>query len=341
MPAVDRLQEGGDSLKILFVIPSKKIDTAQSMSFVKRLARALEEQGAHVDVMLSVKSGNPLDFVKQGMELRRMAGQGRPDIVVAQYGTFTGLLVALFAPRPRIITYRGSDLNPTPSEHPLYVLAKHAASHSASFFADGIVCVSREVAGRLLFKKPVEIIPSSTDTDLFRPADKNECRTILGWDLNVPLALFFAGNNPGKKRLDLALEVEARLRQESSGVEMKLVRDEVPLAQVPVYLNAADCLVYLSDFEGSPNLIREACACATPIVTVPVGDVGEVLVNVTPARIVGRDATEIAAAVREVAGLQVRSNGREKALCYSNEITARRTLDFYGRIISAYRAATT
>jgi len=326
-------------LKIQFVIPSRKIDTPQDMSFIKRLARALEEQGAQVDVMLSVKSGNPMNFVRQGMELRKRVGQGRPDIVVAQYGTFTGLLVAFFAPRPRIITYRGSDLNPTPSEHWLYVLAKQLASHSASFLSDGIVCVSHELAGRLICRKPVEIIPSSTDTDLFRPADRSECRKMLGWDPNLPTALFFAGNNPGKKRLDLALTVEEILRKKFSGIVMKIIRHEIPLEQVPVYLNAADCLVYLSDFEGSPNLIREACACSTPIVTVPVGDVREVLAGVIPSRIVERDPEVIANAVYEVSVQQTRSNGREKAMSYSNEITARKTLDFYGRIISAYRAA--
>jgi len=321
-------------LNILFVIPSMKIDTPHSMSFVKRLSRAIEEQGAHVDTMLSVRSGNPMNFLKLGMELRKRVAKERPDIVVAQYGTFTGLLVALFAPRPRIMTYRGSDLNPTPSENRLYVLAKHLASHIASFFADGIICVSNELVGRLLCKKPVEVIPSSTDTELFRPMDRAECRKALGWKLDVPTALFISGDDPGKKRLDTALEVDNLIAGNPYGVQLKIIREKVPLSQMPVHLNAADCLVYLSDFEGSPNLIREACACATPIVTVPVGDVLEVLSDVAPARIVDRDSRKIAEAVIELTRLQVRSNGRDKAHCYSNGLTALKTLNFYRRILS-------
>jgi len=323
-------------LKILFVIPSKKIDNPQSMSFVKRLAKAIEAQGAHVSVMPTVKSRNPLNFIKQGKEVRNRVLQIQPDIVVAQYGTFTGLMVALFAPRPKIITYRGSDLNPTPSENRLYVFLKHLASHAASFYCDGIVCVSNESVRRLICKRPVAIIPSSTDIEHFKPADRDECRKMLGWELNVATALF-VGNDPGKKRLDLALEVEKHLQQKSSAIEMKVIRDEIPLAQMPVYLNAADCLVYLSCFEGSPNLIREACACNAPIVTVPVGDVVDVLENVVPSRVVERDASTIADAVHELANLQTRSNCRAKALCYSNDIIARRTLNFYGKVISAYK----
>jgi len=320
------------------VIPSKKIDTPQNMTFAKRLAKALEEQGSQVDIMMCVKSGNPLKFTKQVQALRLRIAQDKPDLVVAQYGTFTGLLVALFAPSPRIITYHGSDLNPTPSEHKLYVFLKHLASHAASFLCDGIVCVSNELAGRLHSKRPVVVIPTSTDLDLFKPIDRDACRTNLGWDLHVPIALFLVGNNAGKKRLDLALDVEEKLRKKSSQVVMKVIRDEVPLSQVPVYLNAADCLIYLSDYEGSPNLIRDACACGTPIVTVPVGDVKEVLAEVTPSRVVERDTDLIAEAVNELSALQTRSNGRAKALCYSNEITARKTLNFYDRIISTYRA---
>jgi glycosyltransferase involved in cell wall biosynthesis len=263
-----------------------------------------------------------------------LAKTSRPDLVVAQYGTFTGLLVALFAPRPIVITYRGSDLNPTPSENRLYVLLKHLASHIASFFADGIVCVSSEVAGRLRCRKPVEIIPSSTDTDLFRPMDRDKCREELGWDLKAPTALFISGDDPGKKRLDMAEEVSQLIAGNSDGILMRIVRERLQISQVPLYLNAADCLVYLSDFEGSPNLIREACACATPVVTVPVGDVREVLDGVAPSTIVERDARKIADAVMELSRLQLRSNGRDKALCYSNEATAQKALEFYKKIVS-------
>jgi glycosyltransferase involved in cell wall biosynthesis len=324
-------------VKALLVIPGIKNDTPQIMSFIKRLAGALEAQGANICTMKCVKGANPLSFFMQGVELRRLVAKFKPDVVVAQYGTFTGLLVALFAPSPKIITYRGSDLNPTPSESRLYVFFKHLASHLSSFFADGIVCVSQEVAGRLLCNKPLEIIPSSTDIELFRPLDRSECRKMLGWERNVPIALFFAGNDPEKKRLDLALRISRIIENSTGEIQFKVIKKELPLAEVPLYLNAADCLVYLSDYEGSPNLIREACACGTPIVTVPVGDVKEVLAEVSPSKIVERDIEEIVDTVCNLAKLQCRSNGRDKVLCYSNERIAQKTLAFYRTVINSKR----
>jgi glycosyltransferase involved in cell wall biosynthesis len=45
--------------------------------------------------------------------------------------------------------------------------------------------------------------------------------------------------------------------------------------QVPLWLNASDCLILTSEHEGSPNIVKEALACNRPIVSVDVGDVAE------------------------------------------------------------------
>jgi glycosyltransferase involved in cell wall biosynthesis len=207
----------------------------------------------------------------------------------------------------------------------------------ASFLVDGIICVSQELKGRLYCRKQdIAIIPSSTDTELFRPLDQTECRSRLGWASDKAIAVFFGGTNPRVKRLDTALIVKQALCSHNTSIELRIVREVIPHGDMPVYLNAADCLVLLSSFEGSPNLVREACACNTPVVTVPVGDVCEVLRDVVPSQIVDRNIDEIAAAVARVAALKTRSNGRERMKRFSNEITAMRTTKFYTRIVAKY-----
>jgi len=326
-----------DVRSILFVIPGRNNDSALSMSFAKRLAKSIAAQGSFVDTFVVGKTLNPFEFIKQGVKLRSRVKSVGADVVVAQYGTFTGFLVALFAPRPRIVTFRGTDLNPAPTENGLYVFFQHLASHVASFLVDGIICVSQELRERLYCRKQdIAIIPSSTDTELFRPLTQAECRYRLGWAIDKPIALFFAGSNSRVKRLDIAVEIEKLLWSRDTSIELKIVREAISQHDMPIYLNSADCLVLLSNFEGSPNLVREACACNTPVVTVRVGDVCEVLRDVVPSQIVERDINELTEAVCRMTALRKRSNGRDHVQQFSNEITARRTIKFYSRIIAKY-----
>ena len=44
---------------------------------------------------------------------------------------------------------------------------------------------------------------------------------------------------------------------------------------IPYYMNSADCILFTSIQEGSPNVIKEALACNIPIVSTNVGDVKE------------------------------------------------------------------
>jgi teichuronic acid biosynthesis glycosyltransferase TuaC len=321
---------------IVFVIPSPKVDTPYSMSFAKRLARGIQALGVEVHLFRVVKSANPWQFVNQGLTLRRFFRETRSQLVVAQFGSYTGLLTALFSPSPVVVTYRGSDLNPEPNTPRPVVWAQHAFSHVASLLADAIVCVSRELAGRLRVRRQLEVIPSPTDIESFAPADRSECRAALGWNLEGTMAIFIPGANPNLKGIDMARQVARELRVRKSAVELLIVERQLSAHEVMLNLNAADALLFLSRYEGSPNLVREACACNTPVVSTAVGDVKEVLDGVHPSKIVERDAKALADALESVTHLGVRSNGRERVSSYATSIISRRTLDFYERVAAVH-----
>jgi teichuronic acid biosynthesis glycosyltransferase TuaC len=323
----------GEKITVVFVMPSKKIDTPQVMSFVKLLVIGLTNLGLQIHVFKSVKSINILNFFRQGSEIKKLIRDVNPDIVVAQYGTYAGLLVAFFGRRPRIITYRGADLNPEPHTNGLLSAMQHLASHIASLFADGIVCVSQELAEKLIVNVRCEIIPSPTDIVLFQPKDQRECRKMLGWEEDKHIAVFFGGNNPKLKEIGLAYEVKEELVRRKSFLELRILELEIPITQMPVYLNSADCLLFLSRYEGSPNIIRDACACNLPVVTTPVGDVKIVLRDIVPKYIVPRNVNDLADALEEVCRFRPRSNGREHIMKYSTEVISQRTYDFYKEVI--------
>jgi glycosyltransferase involved in cell wall biosynthesis len=99
--------------------------------------------------------------------------------------------------------------------------------------------------------------------------------------------------------------------------------------RVPIFLNAADCLLLTSPWEGSPNIVKEAVACNLAVVSVDVGDVREQLAGVNPSRIVSTVPEEIARGVLEIVSSPSRSNGREKLKAISSDTVAQRILAVY------------
>ncbi|MGO8877948.1 MAG: glycosyltransferase [Desulfomonilaceae bacterium] len=319
--------------KILFVTPYVGIDTPQTLPFAKLLMAAMSDLGIEVMNLPVSKTVNPLRIIEQIKSLRRLIRTFKPQIVVASYGTYTGLLVAIFSQGPKVVIYRGSDLNPQPSMPKAYRFAQHTASHIASFLVDGIICVSNELLKRLwVTNKPCAIIPDPTNLGLFQPLCREDCRIKLGWDADSAIAVFFGFGGRKEKRTDLATIIQNKILTSGSNVELKIIF-EAPLSQMPVYLNAADCLLFLSDSEGSPNLIRDACACNLPIVSVRVGDVDDVLKSVTPSKIVQRDVDAITEQVINIAKLRTRSNGREHVMQYGKEIITRKHIEFYSSFL--------
>jgi glycosyltransferase involved in cell wall biosynthesis len=105
-----------------------------------------------------------------------------------------------------------------------------------------------------------------------------------------------------------------------------LGRPDVALA-----LNAADVLVVASVREGSPLTVREALACTTPVVAVPVGDLATVLAGLPGCAVVERDAGALADGIR--AALDA---GRDVSLRHRAEETSRDAV--VHRVVGVYEA---
>jgi hypothetical protein len=158
------------------------------------------------------------------------------------------------------------------------------------------------------------------DTELFQPMPRAEARKRLGWDLGTPVVLFNAGHDAGNKRLDLADAAVTLTRRAVPELRMEVTAGGVPPDQMPLLLNAVDCLLVTSDAEGSPSVVQEAIATNLPVVSVDVGDVAERLQGITCTRVVGREPEALAAALRHILKACERSNGRSRVreICSSH-----------------------
>lgn len=319
-------------MKVLQVIPGEEHGPAYI--FIKRQVDALERAGVVVDrfFLESRTSGRVLLS-----ELRRFKAQARtfqPDLVHAQYGTMTSFFCLVGWGGPLVVSFRGSDITRDYDIGRVREEVGHVLSHLSSLRAQGVICVSRNLLDGLWFKlarRRAVIIPSAVDIELFKPQPQAEARRTLGWDPEEKIAVFNIGRAPARKRLDLAQGAVAVAQKKYPRLRLATMNIDVPAGQVPLWMNAGDCLLMTSDAEGSPNVVKEAMACNLPVISVDVGDVRERLERVTPSRIVARDPEALGAAVIEILDTNRRSNGREAvAKDLTEDVMVRHVLEVYG-----------
>jgi glycosyltransferase involved in cell wall biosynthesis len=238
-------------------------------------------------------------LLAEAKRFRRVSRIFQPDIVHAHFGTMTAFFTVLVSRSlPVVITYRGSDLNPAKS---LRAALGRTLSQLAALGATRMVCVSSKLRDNLWWRKGrVTVLPSGVDTHLFRPVPRAEARTQLAWPAESPVVLFNAGHDAANKRLDLARASIVHLQRELPDARLEVLAGAVPPERIPLFMNAADCLLVTSDAEGSPTVVQEALATHLPVVSVEVGDVAERLHDVPGCSIAARDPRALAQALLAV-----------------------------------------
>jgi glycosyltransferase involved in cell wall biosynthesis len=143
--------------------------------------------------------------------------------------------------------------------------------------------------------------------------------------------LFCDANEECVKRRDLA-EAAVVYAGKKIGRSIKLfVLRKIEPEEVPIFLNAANCLLVTSEREGSPNIVRESLACNLPVVSVAVGDVPELLAgDPESGRIVSRDAVALGDSIADLVSRPRPSNLPKLIYTYSTNHIA-------GRIAALYR----
>ena len=299
--------------------------TAETRFFRQQVA-GLRERGVEIDV-LSVPTSAEFDYGTDAgrtvVEYLRFvpmvwrASLGTYDLVHANYGLTAP--AAVLQPRlPVVLSLWGTDLMGRYSE-----LSKWCARH-----ADAVVVMSEEMAEYL--DRDASVIPHGVDLDLFHPRPKRETRAALGWAEEGYHVLFPYPKTRGVKNFDRAERVvDTAATRLDEPITLQTVSGE-PHERMPLYHNAADCLLLTSDREGSPNAVKEAMACNTPVVATDVGDVRERLATVTPSYVRKSDEG-LAAGLVDVLDSGESSNGRRAV----EELTPARTAR---QLESVYRA---
>lgn len=296
-----------------------------SFIFARRQVESLTRLGIEVSVFHLGSRTDPRLVLNEWIRLRRAIKEFSPEVVHAHYGTMTGLLCSLATLRPVAITFRGSDLNLEPGIGFFRNYFGHLLSQLSALRAGLICCTSAGLKARLWWRKrKVVVVPTGVNLDLFCPMPKDCARRALGWDIKERIVLFNAGRNPVTKGLALARQAVEAAKKSLGFIRLVQLNGEVEPENIPLFLNAADCLVIASVSEGSPNILKEAMACNLPVASVDVGDAAERLKGVFPSSVIPRSCAALAQAIVEILAQPRRSNGREMILeCSEANISLR------------------
>jgi glycosyltransferase involved in cell wall biosynthesis len=312
------------SMRVLVVTAMyPRADAPYLGTFVRDQVHSLRRLGVDIDVLELGIGRGVLKYARGCWRVFIATLRNRYDIVHAHYG-LAGLVARCQLRSRVVVTFHGSDVN-RPDQR--------RYSRLAAILADEVIVVSR-LLGQLIDRPAAPVIPCGVDLSLFRSAPRIEARRALGLQTEATIILFPGSPSRRVKRFDRLREALALIPEPI----VVLTLEGVPHHDVPLYLNAVDCVVLTSDTEGSPVAVREALACNTPVVSVDVGDVREWLADVSPGRVVGHSPPELAEAIAAVLRSKARSNGRERVRATDEGLIARRVLALYKRALGNGRS---
>lgn len=306
-------------MKILIVANNKP---GHFSPFVTEQVEALAKHGVEFD-FFGVGGKGVLGYLSNLMPLKKKIHEFQPDLLHAHYG-LSGLLANLQRTVPVVTTYHGSDVH---SRGLNLLISKLTARSSAyNIFVSPKL---QELTGYRGENKSV--IPCGVNTTTFFPVERAEARKQLGWDANEPYVLFAGAFENEVKNSTLA-KAAISLLPNVRLMELRGYNRE----QVNLAMNAANCLLMTSHREGSPQVVKEAMACGTPVVSVNVGDVKELLAGVDDCYITTYDPNEIATKIQQAIAFKGKTNGPKCVIDkqLSNEIVAQNILEIYQKLVT-------
>ncbi|MFK7734815.1 MAG: glycosyltransferase [Pirellulaceae bacterium] len=325
-------------MRVLMICPELPSDGRPgSMAPAARQFESLRTLGVELDV----HDMRGLPLVKYLLALPRIRKLARQvDVIHAHFG-YCGwlayLATRLMRKRPPIVmSFMGDDLLGTPynegGDQEWFSRVMVRCNQWLAQRLNKVIVKSREMAG-VIADAHCTVVPNGVDVSRFSPVEQAAAREQLGLDSQVVYILFPGDANNPRKGFALASEA-VQLAAEQLGHSIEILKlwgvrpDEVPL-----YMSACDVMTMTSLIEGSPNVVKEALAVDMAIVSVPVGDVHEILEGIEGCFCVSRNAHELAEAIVQAVGTS-ESNGREALL--------RKRLDLESvalQIINIYRHA--
>ena len=293
--------------------------------FVKEQVESLRNEGVDCDVFFSngKENGGMKEHRSSIRKVRKLLKENHYDIIHCHH-SISGLILLLAGGTFRnkcVVSYQN---DPTREFGGMKLFRLLYAAF------DKIIIKNTT---ELLKKKKAVYLPNGTNADFFKPMSKDVCKDRLGWEKDKHYILYMDSNKGTRtqKRHDRYEEVLELLKKDFDNI-VSVELSNTPREEIPTYMNACDLHLMTSDFEGSPNSVKECLCCNTPVVCTPVGNVPDMMGDIPGCYVTdGFTSVELAACVKKVLTSIEPFNGRELFLAkgYGIETVAKKLVKVY------------
>lgn len=282
-------------MRILMVSIPIPMNAPTTMAPLRRQIESLRALGAQVEV-LELKGIPKLKYFQSLPALYRKVRH--VDLIHAHYG-YCGWLARSQFSKPVVVSFMGTDIlgNPnTQGKIRPFSRLMTKVDRQLAHVVDAVIVKSAEMA-EAVKPTPAHIIPNGVDLQAFQPMDKRQAAAALGLPEDKRYVLFPGNPHNARKGFPFAQAVvSCAVEKTIEPIELLVLHGIAP-GDVPLYMNACEAMLMTSFIEGSPNVVKEAMACNLPVISVPVGDVPELLEGVTGYTVCSRDTAVMAAAL--------------------------------------------
>lgn len=304
-------------MKVLIVANYNK---GYFVPFIVEQVNALKQLGIEVDYF-GVHGKGIRGYLSNRSALKAKIREYHPDLIHAHYG-LSGLLANLQRNVPVVTTYHGSDIH-SKGRNLLFSKISIFLSAYNIFVSEKLQKQSGYHVGKQC------VVPCGIDTTVMHPIERKEARKQLGWNAEAKYVLFAGAFDVAVKNSTLA-KAATSLVEGTQLIEMRGFNRK----QVNLVMNAANCLLMTSYREGSPQVVKEALTCGTPIVSVDVGDVKELTKGIDGCYIASYDVNELAASLRKALVFQGKTDGPQRIIerGLSNNLVAKQLIRIYDHL---------
>jgi len=240
--------------------------------FVKEQIDSLANAGIVNDVFfINGREFGKKAYFKSLFELRRILRNGEFGIIHCHH-SFSAIVLLLTFSHSKFRTIVSYQNDPD-REGGLWLYSL------LRFFFDGVILKNNK--SEFMFPK-THYLPNGVNMNYFKPLDRLDCKTSIKLQVDTRYILFMDSyKRRRQKRIDRFNEVIRILKEDLQQKNIEpLILTNTPRDQIPLYMSASSLHIISSDFEGSPNSVKECLASNVKVVSTPVGNIEDLIGDV-------------------------------------------------------------